>query len=130
VNVSALVFRPDGRRLVSASGSEMKIWDVATSQELYGFTASAGAGKELSVDGLAFSPDGRLLVAAGSSGLLLWDGRDLKQEQEVEREALSLLDELFSPPLPHQAVLEEIRASPSAGEAVRRRALELADHYR
>jgi WD40 repeat protein len=137
---TALTFSPDGRRLASAtgtfapdgrpvvvSGGTIKLWDMVTLQELYAFA------HEDVVNSLAFSPDGGRLAAAGFR-LVTWDGRrvseDTKEDVKVEREALGLLDWLFSRPLPRQEILERLRTHPAISEPVRQRALELAAHFR
>jgi YD repeat-containing protein len=137
---SALAFSPDGRRLAAAtgtfspdglpvviSGGTIKLWDMVTLQELYAFAHEDG------VHSLAFSGDGGRLAAAGSR-LVTWDGGplddDRKEYVKVEREALGLLDWLFSRPMPRQEILERLRAHPAISEPVRQRALELAAHFR
>jgi WD40 repeat protein len=71
--VRAVAFSPDGKRLVSVSRDEnrslgeIKIWDVATGQEV--FTRNRPGGEA------AFSPDGwRLAVAAVDGWVWVWDG--------------------------------------------------------
>ena len=81
------------------------------------------------VRSLAFSPDGWRLAAAGQR-LVMWDARPLTEEMQVEREALGLLDWLFSRPLPRQEVLQRLRNHPAISERVRQRALELAPAWR
>jgi hypothetical protein len=117
-NIGALAFSPDGLRLVSASDDDVKVWDVTTGQELYALTGSDGTS-------LAFGPDGWRLVACGR----MWDARPLTPVLEVEREALGLLDELFSRPLPHAEVVEMVRGHAGINEAVRRQALLLSARY-
>jgi WD40 repeat protein len=131
---TALTFSPDGRRLVSASrpfsGSRLvtasqgaiKFWDMVTRQELYAFP------HDVQIPDLAFSADGQRLVATGR--LTMWDARPLTPEVAVEREALGLLDWLFSRPLPRREVLERLRTHPAISEPVRLRALEAAAHFR
>jgi WD40 repeat protein/serine/threonine protein kinase len=128
---TALTFSPDGRRLVSASSrvkdsqGTIRFWDMVTRQELYAFPHD-----NWKINGLAFSPDGRRLAAAGDR-LLMWDSGPLTPEEAaVEREALGLLDWLFSRPLPRQEVLQRLRSHPAVTEAVRERALRLAERYR
>jgi WD40 repeat protein/serine/threonine protein kinase len=121
---TALTFSPDGRRLVSASQGAIKFWDLVTRQELYSFPHD-----NFKITGLAFSRDGSRLVAAGHR-LMMWDAQPLTPAEAVEREALGLLDWLFSRPLPRQEVLERLRTHPAISEQVRRRALEAAAHFR
>ncbi len=78
--VAAIAFHPDGARLVSLAGNwsllerraqkgEMKLWDLASGQEL-----PLPVGNDLSPLDLAFSPDGhRLVTIRGDSALLLMD---------------------------------------------------------
>ena len=126
---TALTFSPDGRRLVSAGGTQgpppfrqptpgggtIKLWDMVTRQELYAF-AHADV-----VRSLAFTPDGGRLVAAGQR-LVMWDARPMTEELQAEREALGLLDWLYSRPLPRQEVLHRLRSHPAISERVRERA--------
>jgi WD40 repeat protein len=67
--VTSASFSPDGSRIVTSSGSVVRIWDAATGAEvrarrwLWGFISSA-----------AFSPDGLRIVMAGPDELArVWD---------------------------------------------------------
>jgi WD40 repeat protein len=145
--VQALAFSPDGRRLAAAGVGVIRIWDLRTFQELYTIAPAPLTA------GLAFSPDGGGLIAAGGSqaigqavtpfgasstaggfggeqrNVVLYDGRPLTPEREVEREALSVLDQLFNRPLPRKEVLDHLRTDPALSEPVRQAALRLAAHY-
>jgi WD40 repeat protein/serine/threonine protein kinase/tetratricopeptide (TPR) repeat protein len=67
--VSSICFSPDGQRLVSGGGhptdserpGELKVWDVATGQELF----SVG-GHLRFVTSVCFSPDGQRIASAGA----------------------------------------------------------------
>jgi WD40 repeat protein len=64
--VSALAFRPDGTRLVSASqDGSLKVWDPATGRELVTLHDTDGA-----ITCLAFTPDGHRLVSGDARGVL------------------------------------------------------------
>lgn len=83
--VVSLTFSPDGRTLVSGSrDNTIKLWDVATGQELRALKGHAGR-----VNSVALSPDGKTLLSGGAASgsatgggqLMLWDmatGRELK----------------------------------------------------
>src|SRR5262249_54163523 len=60
--INALAYTPDGRRLVSASGSddEARLWDVRSGKEVRSFSGTTE--KAVSVNNLCFSPDGKKLA--------------------------------------------------------------------
>ncbi|GAA4469672.1 hypothetical protein GCM10023170_085350 [Phytohabitans houttuyneae] len=72
-----LAFTPDGRVLATGGSRGVQLWDVATSRQLGGPFADAGAGVGGgggAVSGLASAPDGRTLAVAGENGVVrLWD---------------------------------------------------------
>jgi WD40 repeat protein/tRNA A-37 threonylcarbamoyl transferase component Bud32 len=68
--VEGVTFRPDGRRLASASQDQtLKVWDVRSGQELLTFK-----GHTASVTGVTYSPDGRRLASGSMDGTVKeWD---------------------------------------------------------
>lgn len=72
--LSAIAFTPDGKSLVTSSGSaQVKVWELATGQQLRLIQSGEG-----SVNALAISPDGRHL-AAGDGTVRIWDMQTGKQ---------------------------------------------------
>ncbi len=60
-------FSPDGKLLATTGETAVKIWDVATGDQVTTLKSGAGATKWV-----AFSPDGSLLVAANTQGFDVW----------------------------------------------------------
>jgi WD domain, G-beta repeat len=98
-----LAFSPDGRILVSSSGTyhsdndvTVRAWDVATGRELRRFEGHRGA-----VWTVAFTPDGHSVVSGSEDGTgLVWDVSDLRNQPKPESLTADMLkarwDELAS----------------------------------
>jgi tetratricopeptide (TPR) repeat protein len=79
---------------------------------------------------VAFSPDGtRLATADTDCRLNLWDARPWTPEAAIEREALGLLDSLFTRPLCKADVIDYLKNSPTIRPRARQLALSLVDGY-
>ncbi len=68
--ISNVLFAPDGKTLVTASGaSSLIVWDAITGKELRRFAGRRGLGQTM-----LFSPDGKVLAATTNNGAVqLWD---------------------------------------------------------
>ncbi len=116
--VNAVVFSPDGTRLVSGSGrpfnsprgdeeAELVLWDAASGRPLRRFEGLKG-----SVHGAAFSPDGRLIASGsgfydkapeGEGRLTVWDAGTGAVVFEHREKYLNALGVAFSPDGRHLA---------------------------
>jgi serine/threonine-protein kinase len=68
--VSAALFSPDGKRIASASGQDVVVWDVVTGREVRRLRTNCGG----VVRPCAFSPDGARLAVAGDAVVAeVWD---------------------------------------------------------
>jgi WD40 repeat protein len=75
----ALAFSPDGRLLASGGGrGEVKIWDLASTQQLHCLTNKGGW-----ILALAFSPAGDWLAVSTGSGIRLWKTTTWQPEDSV-----------------------------------------------
>jgi WD40 repeat protein len=67
-----VVFTPDGRRVVSASGL-VKVWDTVSGQETLTLRGTKAAQV---INAVAISPDGSKIVACTRDGdVILWDSQ-------------------------------------------------------
>lgn len=70
LGIDSVAFSPDSRKLVTASGSGMRLWDIATGQVLHTFHSQSGS---LSAHDVGFSPDGNLIASASRiANIDLW----------------------------------------------------------
>jgi tetratricopeptide (TPR) repeat protein len=124
--IRAVAYSPDGKRLVAAGSSTVMFLDSHTGQEML-----VPPARQFGAFGdIAFSPDGQQMAITNSRGILVWDARPLTPELRVEREALDLVrylcnERLFLP----EQVREAIRQDQTLSDAVRQKALVLAERY-
>jgi WD40 repeat protein len=67
--IGTVAFSPDGKRLATAEGGGVRVWEIESEELLY-----HSAGRRGDVAHLTYSPDGKTLVAANQDGAFqLWD---------------------------------------------------------
>jgi WD40 repeat protein len=93
-----VAFSPDGRRIASAAGWEVKVWDAQTGQELLDLDTGP-------VNGVAFSPDGTRIASGsgepftpGKAGeLKVWDARTGQLLLDLKGHTHAVRSVAFSP---------------------------------
>jgi hypothetical protein len=81
--VTCVAFRPDGKRIVTASwDNTLKLWDTATGEGVLTLV-----GDEDYVAAVAFSPDGRRIASGGGEGTVrIWDANVPSEALAVGRD--------------------------------------------
>jgi roadblock/LC7 domain-containing protein len=92
--VNAVVFSPDGKLVVSASGDgTVRLWKAATGAALQTTEGHSGG-----VNAVAFSPDGKLVVSASGDGAVkLWGAATGAVLQTLKAHSHSVNAVAFSP---------------------------------
>jgi WD40 repeat protein len=79
-----LAFSPDGKRAVSARGSEVKLWEIPSGREIVTLPVLDQGERPEGVAAVAFTADGRRLLAAGSNGSVqAWDSAEIPSASAV-----------------------------------------------
>jgi eukaryotic-like serine/threonine-protein kinase len=134
--VSAIVFTPDSGHLASSdNGGAIKIWDLETREVVLTLRGITEWKKDVC---LSFTPDGQRLVSAGNRPLAaagkygsisIWDATPLDEDVPGHRDALSLVKFIGAKARSKDELLARIRSDQTISDAVRERAIGLAESY-
>jgi WD40 repeat protein/tRNA A-37 threonylcarbamoyl transferase component Bud32 len=135
-----VVFSRDGRRLASCScDGGLKVWDMATGQELFSYHNFTGQppGSEGAIDtrrdamhSVALSPDGlHLALACRNSNVLLFDATPETAELLLQREAYRLVQSSFDQFVSKSAVLDYLGTKAVLSRPLREEAQARAERY-
>ena len=110
---------PDGRRIATARGREIKILDTSTGREVLSIKGGASF--------VAFNDNGRMLAAVlGDGTIRVWDGREATAPHTALRKARSLVRWLAPRCRDRAELLARMRGDAGLTETVRRVAVDLA----
>jgi WD40 repeat protein len=132
--ISGLAYSPDGHRIVTTAGGwsrggerideGVKIWDALTGQEILTLHGASGQSPRVT-----FDAGGRRLAASGDSVVTIWEKASLAAELHEERQAASLVKHLRANLPSREAVAARIRDDNTISDALRQRALGLAEPF-
>jgi WD40 repeat protein len=92
-SIASVAFSPDGTRVLSGGGGEVKLWDAATGALIRTFEGPSGG-----VSSVAFSPDGgRILSGSADKTIRLWDAATGALIRTFEGHAGGVGSAAFSP---------------------------------
>lgn len=92
VDVSTVAWSPDGKRVASASNTQVKLWDAEAGKEISTFAI-----KGTNVYGMAFSPDGKRLAVGISQKVQFLDATTGKEQMTAGSNGQFLFRLAFSP---------------------------------
>jgi len=98
-SVNSVAFSPDGKYIVSGSGSTVILWDSQTGEEIRTFYGNNGR-----VNSVAFSPDGKYIVSGGEHDkfrkyqpLKLWNSQTGEEIKTLKGHTDDVKSVAFSP---------------------------------
>jgi WD40 repeat protein/serine/threonine protein kinase len=125
--IDGVAYSRDGTRLASASlDGTVKVWDAMTAEEIFSLNGADHCGFRA----VCFHPGGRQLACASLDGSVqIWDGTPETPSHRARRDALSLVQFLYSKGLSPSEVMVKVNSDGTVAEDIKRRALSMAGLY-